>query len=174
MVDLILNGDREALTVALISRLGIVFVSWIMIIAVCLVDFWAGVSAAKAEGTKLNSHGFRKTIVKIGDYFKVALVGMMIDIVGGFFSWYDLPYATILFSVASIIIEGKSVFENVKRKRTGVEKVGELAKAIMECDNLEEALRLVTKLSDLKAVLMKMGKWKAQEDKPNESDLYIG
>ena len=79
MVDLILNGDREALTVALLSRLGIVFVSWIMIIAVCLVDFWAGVSAAKAEGTKLNSHGFRKTIVKIGDYFKVALVGMSCD-----------------------------------------------------------------------------------------------
>ena len=172
MIELILSNDHDAIMVALLSRLGIVFVSWIMIIAVCLVDFWAGVSAAKAEGTKLNSHGFRKTMVKIGDYFKVALVGMMIDIVGGFFSWYELPYATMLFSVFSIIIEGKSVFENVKRKRTGVEKVAILAKEILDCDNLEDALKLVTKLSDLKAVLAKFGKWKDSEDKP--SDIYIG
>ena len=110
-----------------------------MIFTACLVDLWAGVSTAKALGIKPNSHGWRKTVTKVGDYFKVALVGVMFDLLGSVFSWYALPYMTLLTAVAVLLIEGKSVIENMSRKKSNAGKIPEYIQMIVEAKDAKEA-----------------------------------
>ena len=164
MLDLILNGDKEAVMTAVIARAVVIFTAWLMIIGACLVDFWAGISAAKANKDHIHSHGLRKTIEKISDYFKVALVALMIDVLGSVFAWYALPYATILCSVAVIIIEGKSVFENMVRKKSNAAKVLALAERITEAKSMEEAKRIIADTLEIKDMIAKNQKWKDMEE----------
>lgn len=169
MLENIMNGENSAVIADILMRTGIVLVAWLMIFAACLVDFWSGCSTARALGQKLNSHGFRKTLDKIGDYFKVGLVFLLFDILGSLFAWYDLPYASVIVAVCCIVIEGASVFENSKRKKSNAAKITEIAKEIVEAVSEKDAKKLIKVISAEVSAIDKNTKWAKEETTDGDS-----
>lgn len=127
-----------------VSRgLTIIFFCCILVIAAALIDMWTGVDAAIANREKIRSHSLRKTVRKVIDYLRIVLFGCLIDILGLFFPWYDIPYACIVVTLGVILIEGKSVIENLKKKRSSAAGVLDMVGKIIDCADEKDAKKLI-------------------------------
>jgi len=143
MLEQLINGDYQSIIVSILFKASIILGSWFSIFAACLVDMWSGISAAKTLKEPLNSHGFRKTMTKVGDYFKVSLIGFLFDLIGFLFSFYTLPFASLLIALAVIIIEGKSVIENAERKKSGAAKIKTTINDIIDAVTEKDAKKIL-------------------------------
>lgn len=130
----------------MLTRISIVLVCWFFVVASCIIDFWSGTSTAKALGEPLQSRGFRRTIEKMGDYIKLLLFGLMFDILGNMLPFYSLPFATMLCTLAEMVIEGKSVIENSKRKKAHAADVPEIVKQIVQAATTEQGHEVLNKI----------------------------
>lgn len=146
MLELIEHNDLSALLLFISIRAAIILICWIFVVFGNVIDFWSGTSTAKAVGEKLDTHGFRRTIVKIGDYVKVMLFFLMFDLLGMLLPFYNLPYGTMLVTVAILIIEGLSVVENHKRKKAHAAHVPEVIKKIVQASTLEQGLAILNQI----------------------------
>ena len=149
MLELIEAKNFDGLMFFIAIRVGIILICWIFMILSSIVGFWSGTTTAKELGQALMSHGFRRTITKIGDYVRLMLFALMFDILGGLLSFYIVPFATILFTIAVIYIEGKSVVENSKRKKAHAADVPDIVKKIVQAATAEqdhEILNEITKI----------------------------
>lgn len=148
MLELIEHKNIDGLLFYASIRICIMLVCWFFVICSCLVDFWSGTSTAKALGESLQSHGFRRTIIKIGDYWRVLLFALMFDILGAFLPFYVLPFTTILCTVATICIEGRSVIENSGRKKAHAAEVPDMVKQIVEAATSEQGAEVLKKIAE--------------------------
>ena len=146
MLELIETGNYDSLISFIAVRAAIILVCWLFMFMSNIIDFWSGITTAKALGEKLMSHGFRRTVVKIGDYARLMLFTLMFDALGNLLVFYKLPFATILCTVAIICIEGKSVIENSRRKKAHVADVPEIIKQIVHAKNVEQGLEIFSKI----------------------------
>lgn len=146
MLELIEAKNIDGLMFFIIIRISIVLVCWLFMIFACLVDFWSGVTTAKTLGEKLISHGFRRTIIKVGDYVKILLFALMFDMLGSFLSFYKIPFATILCTIAVMLIEGRSVIENSKRKKAHAADVPDIIKQIVQAVTVEQGHEVIEKI----------------------------
>lgn len=151
MLELIEAKNFDGLMFFIAIRVGIILVCWIFMILSNIVDFWSGITTAKALGQALMSHGFRRTITKIGDYVRLMLFALMFDILGSLLSFYIIPFATILCTVAVMCIEGKSVVENSKRKKAHAAEVPDIVKQIVRATTAEQGHEILDKISQLLA-----------------------
>lgn len=127
-----------------VSRgLTIIFVCCVLVVAAALLDMWTGVDAARANRERIRSHSLRKTVRKVIDYLRIVVFGCLIDILGLFFPWYDIPYACIVVTLGVILIEGKSVIENLKKKRSSAAEVLDMVSRIIECADEKDARRII-------------------------------
>lgn len=149
MLELIEAKNFDGLMFFIAIRVGIILICWIFMILSSIVDFWSGITTAKALGQALMSHGFRRTITKIGDYVRLMLFALMFDILGSLLSFYIIPFATILYTVAVIYIEGKSVVENSKRKKAHAAEVPDIVKQIVRATTAEQGHEILDKISQL-------------------------
>lgn len=152
MLELIEAKNFDGLMFFIAIRVGIILICWIFMILSSIVDFWSGTTTAKALGQALMSHGFRKTITKIGDYVRLMLFALMFDILGSLLSFYIIPFVTILCTVAVIYIEGKSVVENSKRKKAHAAEVPDIVKQIVRATTAEQGHEILDKISQLLAL----------------------
>lgn len=118
---------------------------FLQVLAVC-VDFWAGTNAAKALGQILYSGGFRRSFAKLGDYWRVTVMFLLIDAIGSLFVWYSLPFATMLVTLAVIGIESRSVWEKAKAKKSSAAKIPEAIRDIILCADVKSAEELLAKI----------------------------
>lgn len=149
MLELIEAKNFDGLMFFIAIRVGIILICWIFMILSSIVDFWSGTTTAKALGQALMSHGFRRTITKIGDYVRLMLFALMFDILGSLLSFYIIPFATILYTIAVIYIEGKSVVENSKRKKAHAAEVPDIVKQIVRATTAEQGHEILDKISQL-------------------------
>lgn len=149
MLELIEAKNFDGLMFFIAIRVGIILICWIFMILSSIVDFWSGTTTAKALGQALMSHGFRRTITKIGDYVRLMLFALMFDILGSLLSFYIIPFATILYTIAVIYIEGKSVIENSKRKKAHAAEVPDIVKQIVRATTAEQGHEILDKISQL-------------------------
>ena len=61
-----------------------------------------------------------------------------------------------------LLIEGKSVIENNKRKKSNAGKIDEVAKQIVKADNLDDASRVIKTIAELVSTINKNEKWKEE------------
>lgn len=146
MLELIEQKNFDGLVFYIAVRIVIVLICWIFTVVANLIDFWSGTTTAKALGESLMSHGFRRTVVKVGDYVRVMLFALMFDMLGSLLSFYVIPFATILCTIAILWIEGKSVVENSRRKKAHAADVPEIVKQIVQCATTEKGLEIFNKL----------------------------
>ena len=146
MLELIETKDYEALTFFIVIRVIIILICWVFMTLSCIVDFWSGTTTAKALGEKLQSHGFRRTIIKIGDYVRVLCFALMFDALGSLLPFYAIPFGTILCTVAIICIEGKSVIENSRRKKAHAADIPDIVKQIVQATTAKQGSEIIDKL----------------------------
>lgn len=149
MLELIELKDYDALTFYITVRVCITLVCWFFVMCACLVDFWSGTSTAKALGENLHSHGLRRTIVKIGEYWRVLIFTLMFDMLGALLPFYSLPFATMLCAIGIICIEASSVIENSQRKHSHAAEVPDMVKQIVEAATSEQGAEVLSAISDM-------------------------
>lgn len=72
----------------------------------------------------------------------------MIDILGLCFPWYNLPYGAVIGTLGVLIVEGLSVIENFKKKKSHAAEVADMAVRIMECASPEEAKKIIQTIKE--------------------------
>lgn len=152
MLELIEAHNIDDLTYYIFVRAAVILACWSFMIMANMIDFWSGTSTARALGERLHSHGFRRTIKKIGDYARVMFFFFMFDALGSLFDFYTLPFATMLCTAATIIIEGKSVFENGKRKKANAAEVLDVLKQIAQAATKEESKDVLQAILSMKGI----------------------
>lgn len=149
MLELIEARNISALMFFIAIRVGIILLCWLFMVVSNMVDFWSGTSTAKALGQALMSHGFRRTVTKIGDYVRIMLFALMFDTLGSLLSFYIVPFATILCTIAVIYIEGKSVVENSKRKKAHAADVPDIVKKIVQAATTEQGHEILNEITKI-------------------------
>lgn len=145
MIEFIRTGDFKHIQLFVV----VILAMWMLqVLAVC-IDFWSGTNTAKSLGQKLNSNGFRRSFVKLGDYWRVALMFLLIDVIGSLFACYNLPFATMLVTLAVIGIEGRSVWENAKSKKSQAAKLPDTIRDIIKCVTVKEAEELLKRIIEI-------------------------
>lgn len=146
MFELIEDRNMEAIACYLIVRMAIVLICWAFVFCANILDFWSGRDTARALGEVIDSKGYRRTFVKIGDYYRVLMFLLLFDLIGTLFEFYKLPFATILGSVSVIAIELKSVIENSRRKKSHSAEIPEIIKEIIQCSTPGKGKEIIEKL----------------------------
>lgn len=149
MFEIIIDKDWDALTLRMVLWSGVVCVTWLGMAVACFADMWSGVSTARAIGEKVHSHRLRETFQKIKDYAGVLLPFLFIDIIGSMFTFYYLPFFQIVIAVGCILIEGWSVMENKKRKRSHAALLPEVVKSIVRCAREKDAEAIIEAIQHL-------------------------
>lgn len=127
-------------------RIIVVFVCCILICVASFIDMWTGIDAAKANKEKISSHGLRKTMTKITDYLRILMFALLPDVLGLFFSWYTMPYVAVLVTLGALGIEGISVVENSKKKKSSAGNIVDMISKIVECASEKDATALLTEI----------------------------
>lgn len=121
----------------------IIFMCCVLIIVACLIDLWTGIDAARKNKEKIRSKALRRTVAKILDYLRVVVFGVLIDILGLTFIWYIIPYCAIICTLGILVIEGKSVLENLHKKKSSAAQVVDVIQAIVDATDNETAEKII-------------------------------
>lgn len=121
-----------------------------------LADMFSGVYTAKKTGERLRSHRYRKTIEKITWYWFFQILVAAVGLVGTLFPWYNLPYLSIAAALCICVIEGKSIWEHVKRRKDRLAKLPEILNEFIDligdADEVKESIKIVAKKKLAKAL----------------------
>ena len=146
MFELLEHHKMDEIVDYLVIRMAIVMICWTFVFAANFLDFWSGRDTAKALGEKIDSQGYRRTFVKIGDYYRVLMFLLLFDLIGSLFPFYTLPFASILGSIAVIAIELISVIENSKRKKSHAGDIPEIVKKIVQCATSKDGEKILEEI----------------------------
>ena len=138
-IQSIINEDWTHLK-ALLTVLAILYAC---IFISVLIDLFFGVKRAKRLKIIRTSFGYRRTITKLTSYFGLMLMLTIADIVTSIV--FNMPYFTILGAIGIVIVEGKSVFENLKQEEKNIEAIQKTLLKLLE--NKEEIKTLITFLN---------------------------
>lgn len=151
MLHLIENGDMEAIKQYVIIRIAIILVCWVFVAVAVAVDFVSGRKTAKALGKPITSRGYRRSVTKLADYYKIMLFAIMGDIIGCLFDFYIVPFMTLMFVLAILFIEGKSLMEHSRERKTAAAEIPDIVKQIIQCSTSakgQEILELIKSMSE--------------------------
>lgn len=126
----------------------IIFICCVAIIVAVLLDLNTGINAAKKNREKIKSRILRRTITKIIDYLRVLVFGVIIDVLGLAFPWYNIPYCAILVAVGVVLIEAKSVLENYRKSKSAASELPDMLKDIITAVTREDAQRIIDALKE--------------------------
>ena len=121
----------------------IIFICCVAIIVAVLLDLNTGITAAKKNHEKIKSRILRRTITKIIDYLRVLVFGVIIDVLGLAFPWYNIPYCAILVSVGVVLIEAKSVLENYQKSKSAASELPDMLMDVIKAVTREDAQRII-------------------------------
>lgn len=134
----------------LYRHIGVTLLCWFTMFLSVMVDMWDGVQTARFMKEKVDSKGLRRTFAKAGDYWRMMLFGLMFDSLGLLFTWYILPYMTMVITVGVLVIEFRSVWEHNKRKRSHAAELPNVIANIIKCASEKDALELINRIKEEK------------------------
>ena len=142
MIPSIINEDWsqfKAFLTVLVVLYTCVFIS-------VLIDLYFGVKRANRLKILRTSYGYRRTITKLTSYFGLLLMLSIADVAASVI--FKMPYFTVIGALGVVIVEGKSVFENLKQEEKGIDEV---QKALLKLfASKEEIKSLITFLNSQK------------------------
>lgn len=121
---------------------------WLLVILAILLDLWDGVYTAKATHQRIHSHKLRVTIDKVSEYWRLMLIGFIIDTIGVLFPVYSLPFLSIVFCVGLIGVEAKSMFEHAKRRKSKALEAKDIISMVVACASEGDAHSVLEKIND--------------------------
>ena len=138
----IMNEDWSHLN-ALLAVLAVLYACVFLSV---LIDLFFGVKRAKRLKIVCTSFGYRRTITKLTSYFGLMLMLSIADIAASVI--FKMPYFTVIGAIGIIIVEAKSVFENIRKDEKNVAEVQKLLIKLFE--SKEEIQALITFLNSQK------------------------
>jgi hypothetical protein len=136
----IINEDWKHLNILLI----VLAVLYACVFLSVLIDLYFGVKQAKRMKIARTSFGYRRTITKLTSYFGLMLMLSIADVAASVL--FNMPYFTGTGAIGIIIVETKSVIENLKQQEKGIEEVKRTLMKIFE--NKEEIKTFMDLLND--------------------------
>ena len=125
-----------------------IFICCVLVIIATLIDLWTGVDAGRKNHEQIRSKMLRRTVTKNLDYLRVVIFAVLIDVLGLCFPWYVIPYAAVIVTLGILVIEGKSVLENYKKKKSNAADIGEVIEEILKCADSDTAKKKKKKLKE--------------------------
>jgi hypothetical protein len=112
-----------------------------------MIDLFFGVKRAKSLQIARTSFGYRRTITKLTSYFGLMLMFSIIDVAASVV--LKMPYFTVLGAIGIVIIEAKSVYENLKHQEKNVEQFPKtLHKLLENKDNIKSLISFLNSQTD--------------------------
>lgn len=121
----------------------LIFMCCAAVLLAVLLDLNTGIVAARKAKEPIKSRILRRTIAKVTDYYRIVLFGVIIDVLGLAFPWYDTPYCALLVTVGVVLIECKSVLENYHKMRSAAKELPNMIARIVEAATPDEAERII-------------------------------
>jgi hypothetical protein len=110
------------------------------------IDLFFGVKRAKRLKIVRTSFGYRRTITKLTSYFGLMLMLSIADIAASVV--FKMPYFTVIGAIGIVIVEAKSVFENIRKDEKNIAEVQKLLLKLFE--NKEGIQSLISFLNSQK------------------------
>lgn len=149
-IMLFVNAMQEVIDMPHIYRhFGINLGLWFLVIFAVLIDLWDAIYTARKLGVKVRSHKLRMTINKMGEYWRIMLLGFVFDLIGVIFPFYAYPYLSILICVGIVLIEIKSVYEHARRRKSRVADIPDIIEEVIKATNKPEAEKAINLIKDL-------------------------
>jgi len=124
------------------SLLTVLAVLYTCVFLSVLIDLFFGVRRAKRLKIVRTSFGYRRTITKLTSYFGLMLMLSIADIVASVV--FKMPYFTVAGAVGIVLVEAKSVFENLKQQEKSIAEVQSVLLKILENkDEIQTILALL-------------------------------
>ena len=139
----IINDDWARLN-ALILAVSILYTC---VLVSVLIDLFFGIKRAKRLKQIRTSYGYRRTITKLTNYFGLMLMLTISDIAASIV--FKMPYFTVIGTIGIIIVEAKSVIENLKHEEQNVEEIQKTLQKLFE--NKESIQSLISYLNSQKS-----------------------
>lgn len=108
-----------------------------------IVDLFFGVRRARKLKIMRTSYGYRRTITKLTGYFGLMMMFSITDVVASVV--FKMPYFSVAGAIGIVLVEAKSVFENLKQQEKNIAEVQRLLLTFFE--NKEEIQTLVAFLN---------------------------
>lgn len=126
----------------------VIFVCHLLIAIAPLVDMWDAIYTAHKVKERIRSHKVRKTIEKIGEYWRLLLLGVLIDMLGFFFPFYTMPFISMVMTLGVVVIEVLSIFEHIRKRKSQLTQLPDIVEKIVQCATSEDALKLIKDIKD--------------------------
>lgn len=126
----------------------LIFICAVAILLAVLIDLSTGVERAKKCKEKIRSHILRRTISKVVDYYRLLFFGVIIDVLGLAFVWYNMPYCAVLVAAGVVLIEAKSVLENYQKMKSAARDMPDVVKQIIEAVTDKDANKVIELIKD--------------------------
>lgn len=125
----------------ILKRFGMIFIFlWGILLVAVGIDLWDAISTAKKLHEPIKSHSMRTTGNKIAEYWRFMLIAALLDLLGSLFTFYIIPFASILFCLGLVCVEIKSLFEHAKRRKSKAVEMKEIMQAIIRAANDKDAV----------------------------------
>ena len=106
-----------------LTKMAIVVLLWLIVIAASMIDLMTGIAASKRTGTKhTTSWGLRRTVSKDLQYLALLAMLLIIDIglsaLSGALPLFSVPLLSVLGVVTISVVEFISVAENTRKGKS--------------------------------------------------------
>lgn len=126
----------------------LIFICAVAILFAVLIDLTTGVERAKKCKERIKSHILRRTISKVVDYYRLLFFGILIDVLGLAFVWYNLPYCAVIVAVGVVLIEAKSVLENYQKMKSAARNMPDVVRQIIDAVTDKDANKVIELIKD--------------------------
>lgn len=110
------------------------------------------ISTARMHGERIRSHKLRKCLEKVSIYWAIQFAATVLGCIGLLFSWYNLPYLTIIVTLGIGAAEILSYKEHLKRRKDGLAKIPETMQEIVEFIGRDELRSAIIDIARRKMV----------------------
>ena len=126
----------------------LIFICAVAILFAVLIDLTTGVERAKKCKERIKSHILRRTISKVVDYYRLLFFGVIIDVLGLAFVWYNIPYCAVIVAVGVVLIEAKSVLENYQKMKSAARNMPDVVRQIIDAVTDKDANKVIELIKD--------------------------
>lgn len=123
-------------------------VMWLLTIAAVLLDLWDGIYTARSIGQRIHSHKIRVTVAKISEYWRIMLIGFLIDTVALSLPFYNLSYLSMVICIGLIATEAKSMLEHARKRKSKAAELPEVLRMIVDCATEHDAQQAIKHISE--------------------------
>lgn len=115
-----------------------------------IIDLWDRIYTQNKLSKPIISHKMRITINKVLEYWRFSLVAFLVDvmvfIICVLLHRIPIPVTTMIFVLAMIGIEFKSLFEHAKERRSNITDIKDLVQVIVTAATDKDARKAIKEI----------------------------